>query len=102
MRSWDVWETKPVSDCWAATGKAPIGGRWVDHNKGDDASPRVRSQWVANGHRTLEGWRDVRSDPSPGGGAAVAVGHAPCARPCTRARASRGNAVLACLHEWEI
>ena len=26
-------------ECWKATGKGPIQGRWVDINKGDDAHP---------------------------------------------------------------
>ena len=35
MKSWHVWDVRPVAECWARTGKAPVGGRWVDHNKGD-------------------------------------------------------------------
>ena len=29
-----VWEKVPVSQCWEATGKKPIGVRWVDTDKG--------------------------------------------------------------------
>ena len=28
MRSWQVWDVRPVSEAWAATGKKPTGGRW--------------------------------------------------------------------------
>ena len=33
--------------CWDNTGKAPIGVRWVDINKGDDINPEYRSRLVA-------------------------------------------------------
>ena len=39
MKSWHVWDVRPVSECKAVTGKAPIGGRWVDHNKGRPQPP---------------------------------------------------------------
>ena len=29
-----VWENVPVLQCWDATGKKPIGVRWVDTDKG--------------------------------------------------------------------
>ena len=47
MVDWEVWEEVPVARCWHATGKGPLGGRWVDVNKGDDATPNVRCRYVA-------------------------------------------------------
>jgi hypothetical protein len=46
MLDWGVWERAPISDCWRETGKAPIGSKWVDVNKGDAANPLVRSRFV--------------------------------------------------------
>eukprot|EP00969_Alexandrium_andersonii_P353608 15440292-Alexandrium_andersonii.AAC.1 len=46
-QSWNMWGVRPVSECRARTGKGPIGGRWVDHNKGDLDVPNVRSRYVA-------------------------------------------------------
>eukprot|EP00969_Alexandrium_andersonii_P264864 11706968-Alexandrium_andersonii.AAC.1 len=43
----NVWGVRPVSDCRARTGRGPIGGRWVDRNKGDSDTPNVRSRYVA-------------------------------------------------------
>eukprot|EP00969_Alexandrium_andersonii_P294605 13021984-Alexandrium_andersonii.AAC.1 len=47
MGSWHVRDVRPVSECLARAGKRPIGGRWVDHNKGDAETPNVRSRYVA-------------------------------------------------------
>ena len=47
MEEWQVWEEVLISECLAATGKKPLGGRWVDCNKGDLSQPDVRSRWVA-------------------------------------------------------
>jgi len=47
MEEWQVWEEVPVAECFKATGKRPLGGRWVDCNKGDQQKPDVRSRWVA-------------------------------------------------------
>jgi hypothetical protein len=46
MRDWGVWERARVADCWAETGKAPIGSKWVDVNKGDATKPLIRSRFV--------------------------------------------------------
>jgi hypothetical protein len=46
MLDWGVWERALVSDCWHETGKAPIGSKWVDVNKGDAANPLIRSRFV--------------------------------------------------------
>ena len=55
MESWGVWEVRPVEECMQRTGKKPIGGRWVDHNKGDAENPKVRSRYVA---KDIAYWRD--------------------------------------------
>ena len=47
FRDMKVYEKVDIAECWAATGKAPIGVRWVDINKGDVAHPNYRSRLVA-------------------------------------------------------
>jgi hypothetical protein len=47
MRDWNVWDVVPVSECVRVSGKQPLGGRWVDVNKGDRGRPDVRSRYVA-------------------------------------------------------
>ena len=47
----------PIEECWANTGKEPIGTRWVDVSKGDEANPEYRSRLVAQ-----EIKRDNRDD----------------------------------------
>ena len=42
-----VYKKVPISDCYAQTGKEPIGVRWVDVNKGDHVTPEYRSRLVA-------------------------------------------------------
>ena len=42
-----VWSIVPEAECWATTGRGPIGGRWVDVNKGDKNNPDYRSRYVA-------------------------------------------------------
>ena len=39
-------------ECWEATGKGPIGVRWVDINKGDEDRPEYRSRLVAKELKT--------------------------------------------------
>eukprot|EP00972_Heterocapsa_arctica_P091397 13485126-Heterocapsa_arctica.AAC.1 len=39
----EVYTKVPLAQCWEETGKAPISRRWIDTNKGDDASPEYRS-----------------------------------------------------------
>ena len=46
MLDWGVWERALISDCWKETGKAPIGSKWVDVNKGDEHKPLIRSRFV--------------------------------------------------------
>ena len=42
-----VYEKVPLQECYDNTGKAPIGIRWVDINKGDSNNPEYRSRLVA-------------------------------------------------------
>ena len=43
----NAYNKVPVADAWNVTGKAPIGCRWIDINKGDDENPEYRSRLVA-------------------------------------------------------
>lgn len=47
MLEWEVWEEVPVARAWQVTGMGPLGGRWVDVNKGDASKPNVRCRYVA-------------------------------------------------------
>ena len=42
-----VYKKVPMEECYEKTGKAPIGTRWVDVNKGDSVRPEYRSRLVA-------------------------------------------------------
>ena len=42
-----MWDKVPIKECWARTGRRPIGSKLVDVNKGDRANPDVRSRLVA-------------------------------------------------------
>ena len=42
-----VYKQVPVRECWERTGKAPIGIKWVDVNKGDEGNLEYRSRLVA-------------------------------------------------------
>jgi hypothetical protein len=42
-----VYDKVPIEEARRITGKAPIGTRWIDINKGDEANPDYRSRWVA-------------------------------------------------------
>ena len=55
MTTLNVWDVVPVDECWAETGRAPIGTRWIDQNKGDDARLDYRSRLVAQETRTSGG-----------------------------------------------
>ena len=46
-----VWEIRTIEECWRKTGKAPIGVRWVDTNKGSEEESDVRSRLVARDFR---------------------------------------------------
>ena len=41
-----------MGECWNITGKAPIGVRWVDINKGDSSNPNYRSRLVTKEFNT--------------------------------------------------
>ena len=47
MRARHIYDKVPISEAWSVTGKGPIDGRWVDHNKGSDEQPEIRSRCVA-------------------------------------------------------
>ena len=52
-----VYEKGSIDQCHRESGKRPIGTRWVDVNKGDKQSPKVRSRLVAqevNTHKQPE------------------------------------------------
>ena len=53
----NVYVKVPIEECWANTGKGPIGTGWVDVNEGDDVNPEYRSRLVAQEIR-----RDNRED----------------------------------------
>ena len=42
-----VYEERPIEECWERTGTKPIGIRWVIVNKGDDVNPNYRARLVA-------------------------------------------------------
>ena len=52
FKSMGVYEKCDVAEAWQETGKAPIGVRWVDINKGDTQSPLYRSRLVAKEFNT--------------------------------------------------
>ena len=43
----EVYEKVPIEECWRETGRAPIGVKWVDTNKGDKERPEYRCRLVA-------------------------------------------------------
>ena len=57
FRKHGVYHKVPITKCYEATGKAPIGVRWIDINKGDKGAPEYRSRLVAK-----EIKRDSRTD----------------------------------------
>jgi hypothetical protein len=42
-----VYSKVPIQNCWNDTGKDPIGVRWLNVNKGDEANPEIRCRIVA-------------------------------------------------------
>ena len=42
-----MWRKVSISEAVRMSGRPPITVRWVDVNKGDDASPDIRSRFVA-------------------------------------------------------
>ena len=47
MEEWQIGEIRPIAEAWRSSGKGPIRGKWVDHNKGDSDQPVIRSRYVA-------------------------------------------------------
>ena len=52
VRSYNLYTKVPESEAWEVTGKAPIGTRWIDINKGSDSQPDHRSRLVAQEIKT--------------------------------------------------
>ena len=50
----DLYEYKPVSECFAKTGHPPVNTKWVDTNKGDDEAPAIRLTCCHGVQKTLE------------------------------------------------
>ena len=51
FKTMKVYEYATVDECRKVTGKAPIGTRWIDTNKGDQAKPNYRSRLVAKEYK---------------------------------------------------
>ena len=49
-----VYEKVDEEECWRITGKAPVGVKWIDVNKGDAGEPEYRSRLVAKERGTTE------------------------------------------------
>ena len=47
FKKYGVYEKRPTKECWEKTGKAPIGVKRVDTNKGDAENPEHRCRLVA-------------------------------------------------------
>ena len=47
VRDRNIYSYSTVKECLAETGRAPVGTKWVDTNKGDDQNPKYRSRLVA-------------------------------------------------------
>ena len=56
IRKMGVWERRPREECMARTGRRPVKVRWVDVNKGDLRSPKIRSRLVA---------KEIKTDSRP-------------------------------------
>ena len=55
FESMGVYEYAPAAECARVTGKAPIGTRWIDVNKGDTQNPNYRSRLVAENIKWIFG-----------------------------------------------
>ena len=71
---WGVWDVVPVAESFKATGKKPIGGRWVCCNKGDRQSPDIRARWCAKEVATYKSDAFYVATPPPRGHAAHPLG----------------------------
>ena len=58
MEKRGMWDLRPITECYAKTGKAPMSVRWVDTNKGDRIKMLIRSRLVARDFRGMDKGRD--------------------------------------------
>ncbi len=54
VNKFNVYDKVPIQNCWNETGKDPIGVRWLNVNKGDEANPEIRCRIVAQEFNTNE------------------------------------------------
>ena len=47
MEKFGVYEDATIEECFAETGRAPVGTKWVDVNKGTAENPNIRCRLVA-------------------------------------------------------
>ena len=47
IRDMNLYNKVAIEECWAQSGKAPVGAKWLDINKGDQDKPKYRSRCVA-------------------------------------------------------
>ena len=67
MKERGIWESRPVEECWANTGKEPVTVRWVDTNKGT-FDYLIRSRLVARDFKGDDKDRDDSFADPPFGG----------------------------------
>ena len=65
MDEWRVWDEASVEECWRETGRRPLGGRWVDVDKGGQPIPWCPFTLCRSGSRRLPRWRFLRGDAPP-------------------------------------
>ena len=58
VRKHKVYAKVPISKCIRATGKKPIGTRWIDISKGDGLHPDYRPRLAAK-ESALDKWEDL-------------------------------------------
>ena len=63
MNKMKVYTVCPVEECIKATGRPPIGTRWIDINKGDAETKNYRSRWVAQQFKKGEDWEMFSATP---------------------------------------
>ena len=60
FRDKGVWVIRKISEAIKRCGRRPITVRWVETNKGDDITPKIRNRLVAREIRTAGGKRSSR------------------------------------------
>ena len=93
MNSWKVWDVVPVSQCLQRTGKAPLKGKWVDLNKGDQARPVIRCRWCAKEFNTYKTAEFFAATP-PLEALRLMASHCASGRPQSRHRGRGGRKML--------